>query len=210
MGVVDEPIEDGVCDSRVADQLVPVIDGKLAGDEGRGASVPVVENFQEIAPLLGRERRQTPIIQDQQLDAGQCLEQATVMSIAAREQQGIEQPWQAMVEDRAVVAAGLVTERTGKPTLADAGLPDDQQVLMTFDPLAGDELGEQRLVEPARRFEIDIFDDGRLTKVRELEPGDEALVLALYCLAVDHETEPLLEVEGGEDALPSLFFQRLG
>ena len=57
-----------------------------------------------------------------------------------------------MVEDRAVVAAGLVAERTGKPTLADAGFPDDQQVLMTLDPIAGDEFCEQRLVEGARQL----------------------------------------------------------
>src|SRR5215207_5055485 len=93
----------------------------------------VVEDFQEIAPLLGRERRQAPVIQDQELDARQRLEQATVTAIAAREQQVIEQPRQAMVEDRAVVAAGLVAERTGKPTLADAGRAHD--ILRRNSPL---------------------------------------------------------------------------
>ena len=67
-----------------------------------------------------------------------------------------------MVKNGAVVAAGLVAERAGNKTLADAGLPDDQQILMTLDPVAGDELGKQRLVEPARCFEIDVLDDGRL------------------------------------------------
>ena len=65
MGVVDEAIENGVRDGRISDQFMPVIDGELAGHDGRGASMPVVENFQEIAPLLGRERRQAPVIQDQ-------------------------------------------------------------------------------------------------------------------------------------------------
>ena len=40
-----------------------------------------------------------------------------------------------MLKDRAVVAAGLVAERTGNKTLADAGLPDDQQILMTLSRL---------------------------------------------------------------------------
>src|SRR5215210_9275185 len=56
MSVVDEAIQDGIRNGRIADQFVPVIDGKLAGHDGRGASMPVVENFQEIARLLGRER----------------------------------------------------------------------------------------------------------------------------------------------------------
>ena len=34
MGIVDKPIEDGIGDGRVADQFVPVIDGKLAGHDG--------------------------------------------------------------------------------------------------------------------------------------------------------------------------------
>jgi hypothetical protein len=34
-----------------------------------------------------------------------------------------------------------VAERAGNKTLADAGLPDDQHILMTFDPIAGDERG---------------------------------------------------------------------
>ena len=45
--------------------------------------------------------------------------------VAACKRQGIEQPWHAMIEDGAVVAAGLVAERTGKPTFADSGRARD-------------------------------------------------------------------------------------
>ena len=82
MGVVDEPIEDGVGDGRVADQFVPVIDGKLAGDDGRGSSMPI-EDFQKVTPLVERERRKAPVVQDQELDARQPLEEAAVASITA-------------------------------------------------------------------------------------------------------------------------------
>ena len=34
MGIVDEPVGNGVCQGRVADGLVPMIDGQLAGDDG--------------------------------------------------------------------------------------------------------------------------------------------------------------------------------
>ena len=62
MGVVHESIQDGIRDGLIADQFVPVLDGELAGHDGGGASVPVVEDLQEITPLLGCERRQTPVI----------------------------------------------------------------------------------------------------------------------------------------------------
>jgi hypothetical protein len=35
-------------------------------------------------------------------------------TIAACKCEPLEQPWHAMIEDRSVVAAGLVAERTGK------------------------------------------------------------------------------------------------
>jgi hypothetical protein len=42
-----------------------------------------------------------------------------------------------MIEDGAVVAAGLVAERASNPTFADAGWADDEQILVPCDPLAG-------------------------------------------------------------------------
>ena len=122
--------------------------------------MPIVKNFQQVAALVEGERSQAPVVQDQELDPRQHFEEAAVASITACEQQGIEQAWHAMLEDGAVVAASFVAERAGNVTLADAGLTDDQHILMTFDPITGDELGKQRLVEPTRHFEIDILDDG--------------------------------------------------
>src|SRR5712691_44413 len=34
MGVVDDPVEDGVGEGRLADQVVPAVDRDLAGDQG--------------------------------------------------------------------------------------------------------------------------------------------------------------------------------
>ena len=42
-------------------------------------------------------------------------------AVATCECERIEQSWDAMIEDGSIVAARLVAERTGKPTLAGAG-----------------------------------------------------------------------------------------
>ena len=81
---------------------------------------------------------------------------------------------------------------------------------LTGDPVAGDELGEQCLVETARRLHVDVLDDGRLAQAGELQPADEPLVLALDRLAVDHEREPLLEAKRGKVGLLALLLQRFG
>jgi len=59
---------------------------------------------------------------------------------------------------RTIVAAGLLAERTGKPTLAMPVGTDDDQILMSIDPVTGDEFLEQRFVEPAWRLHVNILD----------------------------------------------------
>ena len=150
VGVVDQAVEDGIGDGRVADDLVPVLDGQLAGDDGRAAIMAIVHDFQQVAALLGGEGGKAPIVEDQELDPREALQQSAIAAVAAGERQRFEQARHAMVEDRAIVAAGLVAEGTGDPTLAHSGRADDQQVVVAIDPIAGDELLEQGSVEPAR------------------------------------------------------------
>jgi len=52
------------------------IDRQLAGHDGRAAIVPVVDDLQQIAPLLVRRRDEPPVVVDQKLDACQGLERS--------------------------------------------------------------------------------------------------------------------------------------
>src|SRR4029077_14707240 len=131
-------------------------------------------------------------------------------AVAACQRQGIEQPRHALIEDGAIVSAGLMTERTGKPTLADASWTDDDQILMSIDPVTGDEFLEQRFVEPAWRLHVDILDDRRLTQASELEAGGETFVLTIDSLAVDHHRNAFLEGERGDIGLSPLLLQCFG
>ena len=60
MGGVDQAVEHGVGDGSIADVLVPMRDRKLAGDHGGGAPVAVVDDLQQVAPLIGGEGRGCP------------------------------------------------------------------------------------------------------------------------------------------------------
>ena len=118
---MDEAIEDGVGDGGIGDDLVPVLDRHLAGDDGRAALVAVVDYLEEIAPLLAGERGDAPVVEDEQIDPRQRLEQPCIAPIVTGERQSLEQPWQPVIEDGTVVATGFVAERAGDPALADAG-----------------------------------------------------------------------------------------
>ena len=120
MGVVHEPVEDGVGIGRVANHLMPGRDGELAGDDGGAAAVAVLEDFEQVVAGLVVERLQAPVVKDEQLNAAELAREPRVAAVAAGERQIGEQARQALIENGAIVAAGLVAERAGQPTLANA------------------------------------------------------------------------------------------
>ena len=72
MGVVDDPVEDGVSDGGFADEVVPFGDGELCGDEGGPPAVSFLADFEEVEPLAVGEAMSTPVVEDEELepDAG--------------------------------------------------------------------------------------------------------------------------------------------
>jgi hypothetical protein len=114
MGVVDEPIEDGIGIGRVADDLVPFVDRDLAGQDGRAAAVAFFEDLVEIAAGAGVERIETPIIEDQELRAIEAAQDAGVTAIAASQCEIGEELGDPLIEHRAVIAAEAMGRRRGE------------------------------------------------------------------------------------------------
>ena len=51
MRIVDETVEDGICQGGITDGVMPMVDGKLACDDGGPPSVPVLEDLQQVPAL---------------------------------------------------------------------------------------------------------------------------------------------------------------
>ena len=135
VGDVNEAIQDGVGVSRVADQFVPFCHGKLAGDEGGSIAVPVLKYLKQMMAGIGVERLKSPVVEDEQVDAREAFQPYRNTSIAARHAQFVEQLAKPDVEDRQIVAAGLVPNGTGQPALARSGWAGDDEIVVTFDPV---------------------------------------------------------------------------
>lgn len=58
VGVMDQAVKDGVGVGWIAHQRVPLIDGKLAGDDGGAAAVAVLDDLQQVVTGRGVEQRQ--------------------------------------------------------------------------------------------------------------------------------------------------------
>jgi hypothetical protein len=121
VSVVNEAIQDGVAQSGVADDIVPMFDGDLAGDDGRGATVAIIEDLQKVAPFGRIENRKAPVIEDQELNPADGFEQAAISTVAPSNGKRLKQTRDAVTLDRAIVAAGFVAEGAGDPAFAEPG-----------------------------------------------------------------------------------------
>jgi len=134
----------------------------------------------------------------EQIGADELPEQAREAAVAMGELEIGEEARQAVVEDACAIAAGLLAKRAGKPGLAHAARPGDEQVLALPDPFARGQLAEQIPVEPARGAVVDILD--RRADMAQLRRPHSALVAlgaAVRCLAVDQQADPLGMAERG-------------
>src|SRR5690348_2654097 len=142
MSVVNEAVEDGVGVCGVADKGVPFVDRDLAGEDGRAAPMAFLEDLVEVSTGAGVERFEAPIVEDEELDAGETAQDPGIAAVTAGEREFGKELRNPLIENRAVVAASLVTEGASKPRFAHAGRPAQNQIVVRVDPFAMGELVE--------------------------------------------------------------------
>jgi hypothetical protein len=184
-----EAVEDGIGVGGIADQVMPTLDGRLAGDDGQAAAVSLLDDFEQILARLGVERLQPPIVEDKQFDARQCFHQPGMAAVATGERQFVEQLGDPGVEYGTVIPACLVAERAGQPRFPKACFAAEDDVVVGVDPIAGDKALEQRPVEIADNAVVDILDGGLVPQLGVSQPRGQALVVAVAALAVEQQAE---------------------
>ena len=81
-----------------------------------------------------------------------------------------------MIEDGAIVAAGLLTDGAGEPTFAHARRADQGEIVVGLDPFALRELLKQGAVQTSGGAIVDILDARLLTQPGGAQPRGQAFV----------------------------------
>ena len=85
MRVVNQSIEDSIGNCWIADDVMPVVQRKLASDDrGRGL-VSMLQYFQEVAPLFVSERSERKVIEDNELTFCNRCQKPSVAPIGFRD-----------------------------------------------------------------------------------------------------------------------------
>lgn len=110
MGIVDEPVHDGVGQSGVGQGRVPALHRELADDHGGADLAAIVDDLQEVPGLVALSRSDQEVVEGQELDLGQLGEQAGITAVAARQLQVGEQTRGAHVQGGVPAADGGLGE----------------------------------------------------------------------------------------------------
>jgi len=192
---VDQAVEDGVGDGGVADHLVPGGDGVLTGDEDGAAGLPVFEDLQEEAVLVRFEVHESPVVDEEELDASQLGQQLAETSVAVGDGELAEQLGDIAVEGAEALPAGLVGQGASQIRLADAGRSGNQAVLVVTDPVAGGQLVDGGAVQASAVAEVDVFDAGVQLEASIAQPVAQRPVFLPRPLTLDELREAVLEAQ---------------
>jgi len=62
---MEQAVKDRVRQGRIPQGLMPMLQGELAGDQGRAPAVAVFQEFKDITAVLITERGKSPVIKNQ-------------------------------------------------------------------------------------------------------------------------------------------------
>lgn len=172
--VVHEPIDDG--DGAGAEVSVPLINGKLAGDQGRSPIVTVAEDFEQIAHGFVRQGCEAEVIDDDEIGLGELSIQRGALLHGGVAGDFSDQARQPEAAHREVSATGCVGERAGDNALTDPGGSGDPKVQVLAHPVEVSELGELTGVDAAGGARVEVFEAGLHGQRGPAQPLCEACV----------------------------------
>ena len=115
--LMHQAVEDAVGDGRIANLLVPLRHGQLAGEHRRAPPVAVIADLQKQAPLQIPQRVHGEVIHHQQVHLGERRQVAAQAAVGLRLLQVAEQFPRRAVQHAIAVPAGFVRQRLANQLL---------------------------------------------------------------------------------------------
>lgn len=129
MGGVCDPVENGVSNHGVVDIGVPLFERQLSGKQNGGCSSPRVDDIKQILLAALRHRRETEVVKNKKVEAGQGGTGLADRPILMSDGQIFEQLIGSGIANGQTMSRDLAAESAGEMGLACAGGSGEDQVL---------------------------------------------------------------------------------
>ncbi len=107
---MEDAVADGVGDGGVAEVVVPLGGRELAGDDRGAVAVAILEDLEQVAPLLVLWDGEAPVVEDEDVEAGESGEQSAVCARRVGQDEFLEE---ASSSDYCGVTASKACPRDG-------------------------------------------------------------------------------------------------
>ena len=88
---MDDAVEHGIGQGGIGDDVVPAVHWHLRGNEDGAAAMTVLDDFEQVTGIAGRERFRSPVVDDEKMRLGNLSSQSWIASIASRQGKLLEQ-----------------------------------------------------------------------------------------------------------------------
>ena len=196
--VVEEPVEDRGGDGGVVEDLAPLCDAPVGGEDDRAVLVASRDDLEEMTRGLSGERQVAKLIDDQERRAVPEAHRRLPAAFEGRALALGDEVGGGGVVDAVAVLGGVAAQGDGEHCLADAGRPDQQDVALLLDETQRCELVDHAAVERGLGVVVDLGERLWRGEAGEAQPALESASLGR--LDLDRE-EPLEEARVGGLAL---------
>ena len=114
---MNETIQDGITDSGIREPGMPLSHRHLGGDHSGGSTIAIIQDFKQVLRLRTGQGITEPVIEDQELGAGEGVEEFGVGAVGVGKGDVVEEPRSAEEANGEVVAADRVREGTSEESL---------------------------------------------------------------------------------------------
>jgi hypothetical protein len=207
IGIVHETVQNGIGESGIRESGMPCIHRDLSSDQGGTSSVSVIEYLQEITGLLDSQGVTQPVIEDEELGAGQGMKEFGIGTVDVRDGEIVEEAGSTLVADREAQTASGVAQSASQKSFSSACGTQDDGVEMTVDPFTLGQFEDKLTREAAGSREVEVFKGSRKAEAGSLEIALQTTVVTAGTLAVNEESQAFLKGQVGILGIVELFLQ---
>ena len=107
--------------------FMPVLDGRLTCHERGAPAGPLLDEFEEIAPLPVVKQSEPRVVEDEEIGLGECSHHLPGGAVRARQHELVAQEArQSDVAHGVALATGVLSQGTGQLRFSSSGRTDDQ------------------------------------------------------------------------------------
>src|SRR5512146_2767034 len=107
---MNEAIEDGVGERGIANVVMPVADGQLAGHDASASAGAIIEQLEQIVAFPRSDRRDGKVVDQQDVDLGDGGKTLAEAAVGVTEIEFLEQTWCPHVQRAQALATSLMRQ----------------------------------------------------------------------------------------------------